>query len=362
MSDELPDEDFQSIASSEQRVGSSGDFSEAPPPPPGVPNTSREAVRGSERTPIITSPADSDFRRTSVNEAVNIQIIADPTIDRNQTSFPSSSTTAIQSQLAQPVSDPANSSTSTAETAVSTQPFYLPSVPDFTHETLFATAQTSQSGTSNPSDPCISLTQASVSGSSCSHPADPENKDLVDRALLAEVLQLGFEEAIAILAISKTRGIGAEAAINWILEHSNESDFESDEEQNVMGGAQSSSITNRQQKMVFVVNMSLKMGVGKLAAQVGHATLGVYRLAQRSEEGQRALDAWRAFGEMKVVVKGHNTEMLLDIFKQAKDSGLFAYIVSDAGRTQIPAGSRTVLGVFGPSEVVDTITGELKLL
>lgn len=77
---------------------------------------------------------------------MNIQIIADPTIDRNQTSFPSSSTTAIQSQLAQPVSDPANSSTSTAETAVSTQPFYLPSVPDFTQETLFATAQTSQSG------------------------------------------------------------------------------------------------------------------------------------------------------------------------------------------------------------------------
>lgn len=62
------------------------------------------------------------------------------------------------------------------------------------------------SAIANPSDPGSSLTQTSVSGSSCSHPADPENKDLVDRALLAEVLQLGFEEAIAILAISKTRG------------------------------------------------------------------------------------------------------------------------------------------------------------
>ena len=28
--------------------------------------------------------------------------------------------------------------------------------------------------------------------------------------------------------------------------------------------------------MVFVANTSLKMGAGKLAAQVGHATLGVY--------------------------------------------------------------------------------------
>lgn len=33
----------------------------------------------------------------------------------------------------------------------------------------------------------------------------------------------------------------------------------------------------RTHKMVLVANMSLKMGTGKLAAQVGHATLGVYR-------------------------------------------------------------------------------------
>lgn len=40
----------------------------------------------------------------------------------------------------------------------------------------------------------------------------------------------------------------------------------------------------RTHKMIFVANMSLKMGAGKLAAQVGHATLAVYRLAQRSAE------------------------------------------------------------------------------
>lgn len=51
-----------------------------------------------------------------------------------------------------------------------------------------------------------------------------------------------------------------------------------------ISGVHSTSVINRQHKMVFVVNMSLKMGAGKLAAQVGHATLGVYRLAQRSED------------------------------------------------------------------------------
>lgn len=35
--------------------------------------------------------------------------------------------------------------------------------------------------------------------------------------------------------------------------------------------------------MIFVANMGLKMGVGKLAAQVGHATLGVYRIAQKTQ-------------------------------------------------------------------------------
>ncbi|MCP9264738.1 hypothetical protein DINM_022884 [Dirofilaria immitis] len=331
--------------------------------PPGFPNTSREAVRGSERTPVISSPSGSDFPHVSTNERINIQIIADPTIDR-QTSTPSSSAPTSHGQLTQSVLDPASSSISLIETAVPSQPFYVPAVPDFNQEILYTTAESSQLVTSNPLDPDISLAQVLVASTSCSHPADPENKeDLVDPVLLAEILQLGFEEAIAVLAILKTKEIGgAEAAINWILEHSNESDFESDEEQNPMGGTHSTSVINRQYKMVFVVNMSLKMGAGKLAAQVGHATLNVYRLVQRSEDGQHALDAWRMSGEMKVVVKGHSTEMLLDLFKQAKDSGLFAYIVSDAGRTQIPVGSRTVLGIFGPTHLVDIVTGELKLL
>lgn len=42
--------------------------------------------------------------------------------------------------------------------------------------------------------------------------------------------------------------------------------------------------------------------------------------------------------------------------------GCVAYLVQDAGYTQIPAGSRTILGVFGPVEAVDSVTGSLKLL
>jgi hypothetical protein len=38
--------------------------------------------------------------------------------------------------------------------------------------------------------------------------------------------------------------------------------------------------TQSSHKMVFVINGSLKMGVGKVGAQVGHAAIGLYRELQ----------------------------------------------------------------------------------
>jgi hypothetical protein len=37
-------------------------------------------------------------------------------------------------------------------------------------------------------------------------------------------------------------------------------------------------------KMIFVVNTSLKMGAGKMAAQVAHASVALYKLCQSSQE------------------------------------------------------------------------------
>ena len=52
-----------------------------------------------------------------------------------------------------------------------------------------------------------------------------------------------------------------------------------------------------------------------------------------------------------------------DLAEKALAAGLPAYIVCDAGRTQIAAGSQTVLAVGpAPKSVVDAITGHLKLL
>jgi hypothetical protein len=54
-------------------------------------------------------------------------------------------------------------------------------------------------------------------------------------------------------------------------------------------------------KMVMVVNESLKMGKGKIAAQCCHGCLGAYKRAS-----EKALLVWRSQGQAKIAVKGQD--------------------------------------------------------
>jgi peptidyl-tRNA hydrolase len=66
---------------------------------------------------------------------------------------------------------------------------------------------------------------------------------------------------------------------------------------------------------------------------------------------------------MKVVVKVESESDLMAVARKAADRGVIHFLVADAGRTQIAAGSRTVLAVGpGPSSVINEITGHLKLM
>ena len=54
---------------------------------------------------------------------------------------------------------------------------------------------------------------------------------------------------------------------------------------------------------------------------------------------------------------------LIALKEKARGMGLVADVVADAGRTQIAAGSLTVLGVGpAPKSLVDQVTGKLRLL
>ncbi|KAG0326060.1 hypothetical protein BGZ99_010199 [Dissophora globulifera] len=123
-------------------------------------------------------------------------------------------------------------------------------------------------------------------------------------------------------------------------------------------------------KMVLVVRSDLGMGKGKAAAQCCHATLANYKeLLKKSPEACAvalsiaiALKRWEYCGQAKVTLKVDSEDDMLLLQAQAQSLGLAAHCIRDAGRTQIAAGSRTVLAVGpGPISVVNGVTGHLKL-
>ncbi|CEP11683.1 hypothetical protein [Parasitella parasitica] len=114
-------------------------------------------------------------------------------------------------------------------------------------------------------------------------------------------------------------------------------------------------------KLTLVVRSDLGMTKGKIAAQCGHATLACYKAAKKINLS--LLRAWETSGQAKVALKCDSEETLLELQAMALSLGLPAQTIQDAGRTQIAPGSRTVLGVGpGPAELIDKVTGSLKLL
>ncbi|CAF4292835.1 unnamed protein product [Rotaria sp. Silwood2] len=114
-------------------------------------------------------------------------------------------------------------------------------------------------------------------------------------------------------------------------------------------------------KMLFIVNGSLRMSSGKMAAQVGHCAIDLYQ--KLIEKRAKSLNYWHEYGETKIVVRGKSTEELLDIESRARaNSSITTSIIKDAGRTEIESGSITCVGLFGTNEQLNPITGHLRLM
>jgi peptidyl-tRNA hydrolase len=111
-------------------------------------------------------------------------------------------------------------------------------------------------------------------------------------------------------------------------------------------------------KQVIVVNNALRLPKGKLAAQVAHAAVAAFL-----EAGAAAQAGWLEEGMPKVVLRVEDEQALLRLQAEASELGLPASLIEDAGRTVIPEGTITCLGL-GPAEdeALDRLTGELKLL
>ncbi len=114
-------------------------------------------------------------------------------------------------------------------------------------------------------------------------------------------------------------------------------------------------------KMLFVVNGSLSMSSGKMAAQVAHAAIDLYDQCLRRR--MQALNYWNISAQRKIVVRGNSAEELLDIEQRVTaNKSVVTSIIRDAGRTEIASGSITCLGIFGTDEQLDPITRHLRLM
>lgn len=113
-------------------------------------------------------------------------------------------------------------------------------------------------------------------------------------------------------------------------------------------------------KLVVVARKDIKLSAGKLAAQVGHAAVDCALKAKRHQPD--AFDAWYEEGQKKVVVRADGERALFEIKLAAEKAGLTTAIIADAGHTELPPGTITVLGVGPGRELdVDKVTGHLPL-
>jgi PTH2 family peptidyl-tRNA hydrolase len=114
-------------------------------------------------------------------------------------------------------------------------------------------------------------------------------------------------------------------------------------------------------KMVIVARRDLPLSKGKLAAQVAHAAVACALETKRKK--LTWFRKWQKEGGKKAVVTAENMDDFYTLKEKAEKLGIITHIVVDAGHTEIPSGTKTVLGIGpAPSTIIDQVTGELPLV
>lgn len=114
-------------------------------------------------------------------------------------------------------------------------------------------------------------------------------------------------------------------------------------------------------KMALIVRNDLRMTKGKTGAQCAHASIICYDKCQRTQP--QLLAAWLHLGQPKIVLRVDSMNELEEISVKAQRLNVIEGKVHDAGRTQVSAGTVTVLGL-GPDTVsnIDALVKHLRLL
>jgi PTH2 family peptidyl-tRNA hydrolase len=114
-------------------------------------------------------------------------------------------------------------------------------------------------------------------------------------------------------------------------------------------------------KMIIVARTDLKLSPGKLAVQVAHAAvtcaLGTKKI------NSKWFNKWQNEGAKKAVVKVSSEEEFYSLKDKAERLKIVTSLIEDAGYTEIPPGTKTVLGIGpAPSNIIDQVTSHLSLL
>jgi len=111
-------------------------------------------------------------------------------------------------------------------------------------------------------------------------------------------------------------------------------------------------------KQVIIINESLKLPRGKLAAQVAHASLATFLTAIPSHQQE-----WLKVGMPKIVLSASSEQEIMELYQKALAATLPTQLVKDAGRTVVAAGTITCAGISpAPENEINAITGHLKLV
>ncbi len=114
-------------------------------------------------------------------------------------------------------------------------------------------------------------------------------------------------------------------------------------------------------KQAIIIRADLEMSRGKIAAQAAHASLMSYFEAEKMD--RKIVHMWLDTGEKKIVLKVTDEEALVKLYKAFKFREVPCALVTDAGLTEIPPGSKTALGIGPwPSSKINEFTSGLKLL
>lgn len=121
------------------------------------------------------------------------------------------------------------------------------------------------------------------------------------------------------------------------------------------------SVMEMQYKLAIIVRNDLKLSKGKVASQVAHASVTCSLNAKT--KAKEWFKKWYDEGQRKVVLKVDTLKELYLLKESAEQKNLTVSLIADAGLTEVKPGTVTCLGIGpAPEELVDGITGKLKLL